>query len=237
MHTPRRRFLLASCPAGNVGVAIILYITDAFRNLVLRARAEPFIFLAAGATIIYAVFAYRQLEAMRGQLGEMTSQRLTTIAQVRANLRRESPSIIAIDYFGNPPESGDKLVGWKVIQHWKNVGSTDAQNFRGWYEVKAFDVRRKYPIGISYCPTQPIDTLPQGEISIVPGDIASKPYIIFYADDVRRGRKFILMWWHIDYTDIFPQTPPHKHDWCMVVIHDDVYYSKFTFNVLRDKGD
>jgi hypothetical protein len=123
-----------------------------------------------------------------------------------------------------------------VIPNWKNVGSTDAQNFRGWSEIKSFDVRPKHTIGINDCPTQPIDMLPQGEISIAPGDVAAQPYRMFYTDDVKGG-KYILMWGHIEYMDIFPKTPPHNHDWCMVVIPDDIDYSKFSFNVLRDKGN
>jgi hypothetical protein len=43
-------------------------------NLRLRAREEPFIALAALATIIYAVFAYNQWQVMSGQLRVMSGQ-------------------------------------------------------------------------------------------------------------------------------------------------------------------
>ena len=51
-----------------------MYILDALNNLRLRARREPFIALAALATIIYAVFAYNQWQVMHGQLRIMADQ-------------------------------------------------------------------------------------------------------------------------------------------------------------------
>jgi hypothetical protein len=58
--------------AGTVGS--VLYILDALKALVLRARQEPFIFLAALATAIYAVFAYNQWHVMHDQLRIMSDQ-------------------------------------------------------------------------------------------------------------------------------------------------------------------
>jgi hypothetical protein len=49
----------------------LVYIYDALRNFVIRARGEPFIALAAAATVIYAIFAYGQWSVMSGQLYEM----------------------------------------------------------------------------------------------------------------------------------------------------------------------
>jgi hypothetical protein len=51
-----------------------IYVLDAIRNAVDRARAEPFIALAAFATIIYAVFAYRQWDVMNSQLETLKRQ-------------------------------------------------------------------------------------------------------------------------------------------------------------------
>lgn len=51
--------------------SVVAYVLDAFKNLLIQARKEPFISLAALATIIYAGFAYNQWQVMRGQLDEM----------------------------------------------------------------------------------------------------------------------------------------------------------------------
>jgi hypothetical protein len=56
-------------------VVVAVYIVDALHNAVIRARAEPFIALAALATIVYAVFAYGQWQVMSGQLQEMQEAR------------------------------------------------------------------------------------------------------------------------------------------------------------------
>ncbi len=37
-------------------VTAIVYIFDAFHNFIIKARTEPFIFLASAATMIYVVF-------------------------------------------------------------------------------------------------------------------------------------------------------------------------------------
>jgi hypothetical protein len=55
-------------------LSCIIYVLNALNQLRIRARLEPFIFLAAVATGIYAVFAYRQWEVMSGQLGEMQEE-------------------------------------------------------------------------------------------------------------------------------------------------------------------
>jgi hypothetical protein len=51
-----------------------MYVLDALNNLRIRARMEPFIALAALATIIYAVFAYNQWQVMHEQLRIMSDQ-------------------------------------------------------------------------------------------------------------------------------------------------------------------
>jgi hypothetical protein len=57
-----------------------IYIFDAFNTLRIQARKEPFIALAALATIIYAVFAYNQWQIMRGQLNVMEIDKRPSVA-------------------------------------------------------------------------------------------------------------------------------------------------------------
>jgi hypothetical protein len=61
------------------------------------------------AILVATYDAEKQRGVMQGQLTEMATQRLFTIAQTRANLRRESPSIIPINSFGKPSEARDKI--------------------------------------------------------------------------------------------------------------------------------
>jgi len=65
----------ASRTIADLSVEATLYILDALKTLIIRARQEPFIFLAATATVIYAIFAYNQWNVMSGQLAEMQADR------------------------------------------------------------------------------------------------------------------------------------------------------------------
>lgn len=58
----------------DISVEVIICLFDALKTLIVRARQEPFIFLAAIATIIYAIFTYRQWIVMSGQLNEMRAE-------------------------------------------------------------------------------------------------------------------------------------------------------------------
>jgi hypothetical protein len=73
-----RRFKPYAVAGARLGWAVLIstgmYVLDALNNLRIRARMEPFIALAAVATIIYAVFAYNQWQVMHGQLSIMSDQ-------------------------------------------------------------------------------------------------------------------------------------------------------------------
>jgi hypothetical protein len=79
--------------------------------------------------------AKAQFKVMKGQLDEMKNQRLLTVAQLSANLRRENISMQPIGENGKIIGDGERINGWNVNPVWTNVGSTDARNVSNWFEI------------------------------------------------------------------------------------------------------
>jgi hypothetical protein len=87
-------------------------------------------------SIVTACIFQRQLTVMQLQLAESKNQRLFTIAQLRANLRREPISMTPINSAGGFAEAGQQISAWIVNPKWQNVGAMDASSllkkvFRG----------------------------------------------------------------------------------------------------------
>jgi hypothetical protein len=78
-------------------------------------------------------------EGLREQLQEMKAQRLLTIAQLRASLSREQPPVNAIQENGTLARVGE-ITGFAISPTWRNVGNTNAKDFRAWFELKRFDI-------------------------------------------------------------------------------------------------
>lgn len=131
--------------AVNVGVGIAQW--NALSNTDKATRD------LAAAALKQAEAANKQVTAMQGQLAEIKNQRLLTIAQMRANLRRDNPTITAVGEGHKFIGVGEKLIGWEISPNWKNAGSTDAKNFLGWFDIRAFDVKPPKTVGIADCPT------------------------------------------------------------------------------------
>jgi hypothetical protein len=100
--------------------------------------------MTAVATLAIAYFTWSlahdssgQLRAIQGQLDEMKSQRAFTVAQLRANLRREHPDLHPIGVNGQPIGVGETLGGWEVNPWWTNVGGTDAINVVSWWKLSS----------------------------------------------------------------------------------------------------
>jgi len=183
-----------------------------------------------------------QLSIMQGQLEEMKSQRLVTIAQLRANLRREQPIVNPIGEGGKLIVTGEKLLGWEISPVWINAGSTSAQDFRGWFEIRTVDFAVGKKIGPSDCPmpTIPEDYSPFGGTIIAQGGTflqLSKRLSIEDATKAMNNPMAIFMMGHIEYKDAFPDTQMHRDDWCVSIIPADIPRSRFTFLTIRDRAD
>jgi hypothetical protein len=76
------------------------------------------VFVGVSQLIVYT----NQAGTMRDQLQEMKAQRLLTVVQLRANVRRERPVMHPVGNNGKYIGIGEALFGWDVNPVWTNVG-------------------------------------------------------------------------------------------------------------------
>ena len=209
------------------------------------ARASALGLWAAAAVGLTAVVVSShdsrlQYHTMMGQLGEMKAQRLVTTAQMRANLRRERPQLLPIGNGGKLIGVGEKMTDIAVSPNWTNVGSTNAQDYRGWFDLQVHDLQPKQIVTASDCP--PIGeprALSEGTV-VEPGRNilqAAQKFSVQDAIQARDDNKYILMRGHIQYRDIFPDTPAHHDDWCVVIVPNNLEKMEFSFPIVREKAD
>ncbi|MGJ5069621.1 hypothetical protein [Bradyrhizobium oligotrophicum] len=176
-----------------------------------------------------------QLNVMKSQLEEMKAQRLVTIAQLRANLRREQLAIRPItprDIVGDLA-ADDNTIYWEISSHWTNVGSTDAKRVIGWWEMKSFDNGINGHFGImKSCPE--IKTIkptpPYNGVTIEKDkDVYQFPKTLSLADATRalQGQTYILAWGQTYYNDVFTKAV-HYHNWCVRLLPNDLKKSIFS---------
>jgi hypothetical protein len=195
-----------------IGVMIYgatIYVLDALNNLRIQARKEPFIALAALATIVYAVFAYAQWQVMGGQLAIMRSQLAVTKSQLQARMKRE----LGIDAVA---ENGI-ITGWRLTPVWENVGATEAINFVGWNALNVF--RPDVPQDFDFLHAKPPDRVP---VTVENGQTILQATIrisVTDATDAIAGHAKIIAWGYGEYLDIFfPDTPMHHKHWCVELL-------------------
>jgi hypothetical protein len=106
-------------------ISIGMYVLDALNNLRIRAQLEPFIALAALATIIYAVFAYNQWQVMHEQLRIMSDQlnQMDIAQRPWLTLSRATPTnVIVMDSF--------VIIGLDLRA--RNIGHSPAEKASAW---------------------------------------------------------------------------------------------------------
>jgi hypothetical protein len=192
--------------------------------------------------IVTGVIFWRQLGVMQGQLDEAKKQRLITIAQTRANLQRDV-SVNAITQDKKLANAGESIGGFAISPYWTNVGSTDALDYRGWFDIRAFDIGPKVPRQITSKDCPPIvtpDPFPDGNVIIHGGRSIQLAKSLSFEDAAAavgdKASKFTLMWGHVEYRDIyFPETPLHSDDWCVSVSPNDLQRGLFSFIILSEK--
>jgi hypothetical protein len=219
--------------------------------------AEPFfdlklshwveIFLTLGLVFVgvcqLVVYAH-QAGVMRGQLDEMKSQRLLTIAQLRANLRRERPIFHPIGDKGQWIGAGEVLSGWEINPGWTNTGSTDAINVLSWWKLTITSRSAPTPnVAINVdCPIPP-KPYPKIAPSIVqPGGPLLEQAQILSISDARKASdpdpsEVITLAGHLEYNDIFPGTLPHHFGWCLIALPHDISSSNFSLPRAVEEGD
>ena len=183
----------------------------------------------ANATVAMAVASFAifilgiaQYLVTNGQLGEMRAQRLMTVAQLQADLQQGNPEIDTYGPDGRPAPP-DKATTWYFSPQWVNSGETDAVEYRGWFDIKPIAFSHPHKITAADCwKPAPENTQPtiihRGE----PFRILAKKVTRADAITAESGKAVILLVGHIEYRDVFPDTPPHHRDWCTAEIPNDL---------------
>jgi hypothetical protein len=199
-----------------------------------------FTFALVAVGIVTAYIFGRQLNVMQGQLDEEKAKTILTRTQLRANLRLEVPTITPFGAGQVLAGTKEQSSGWAVSPTWINVGGSDARDYMGWFDIRIFDVRSPKHLTGADCPSlaQP-DPLPDG-IIIHPGTQIAQLAKTLSVEDVvgaKNETKYILMYGHIEYRDVFPDSSLHHEDWCMVVVPNNIEHGVFSLPTLRDKAD
>jgi hypothetical protein len=191
-------------------------------------------------TFVLAGASWYQGHINSGQLDEMKNQRLLTQIQIRANIRRELPQITAYGDGEKMIGVGETIRGWKVSPTWQNVGGTDATDFKAWFDIAPFDYIPGHALSAADCP-QPTRSIPSaGGLTVHPGLPMSQLAKNLPIEDVTKaqnGTGYILMVGHMEYRDIFPESPLHHDDWCVGVVPNDIQRNIWSMPIIREKTD
>jgi hypothetical protein len=198
----------------------------------------------AVTTIAIAVLGSCQYRVLYRQLDEMTKQRLVTMEQVRADIRQEKPVAAGIRVDGTPILGGqnDSAVKFGFSPEWTNAGSTPAKHFRSWFDVRAFDIGPKVPIVMDARRCPKISYRPVAALIVPAGGGKTEPAKMIPRADVLAASgnsptKYILMWGHMEYRDVFPDTPLRTLDYCFFVAPNDPSNDVFSFMSLFEKTE
>lgn len=216
--------------------------TDRQRNELVMARwtrrVGIFTIVIAVISGISAWIFYGQQNIMQGQLDEMGKQRLMTIAQLRADLKQESPQITPIRSDEKPAQPGDSVVAWAVSPQWINSGETDARGYIGWFDLKPLTFTKPHHVSAADCPvptrtpTKPTD-IPRGQGF----RMVAKKIELPNAERAEGGYGIILMVGHLEYRDIFPGTTEHHADWCTALLPNDLKQGLWSPFILFQTSD
>jgi hypothetical protein len=201
----------------------------------LEYATAAFALVAAIGSISAGVVGYFQWSVMGGQLSEMKAQRLLTIAQLRANLRRERPTMHPIGDKGQWISPGEIIAGWEINPAWTNAGSTDAINVISWWKLSIIPAPTisggVTPVD---CPVPPKPYLKLAP-SVVPpnGPLVEQAQILSLSDAQRASgpnpSKVIEFAGRAEYNDTIPNTSLHYDNWCLIVVPHDLASSNFSF--------
>jgi hypothetical protein len=122
-----------------------------------------------------------------------------------------------------------------------NVGSTDAKNVVSWWtlSVRPRTVDSGGHVSI-YCSIPP-KPFPQIVASVLqPRNPLIEQAQRLSIEDAQKASgasstEVIEMVGHIEYNDIFPNTPLHHFDWCIVADPHDVTKNEFSFFIIKEK--
>jgi hypothetical protein len=198
--------------------------------------------VGVGAVVRSDDNAKEQDGIMQGQLDEMREQRDFSIAQTRARFRREPIAFQPIDANGLPVTAGGQIMGWAFNPRWFNVGSTAARNFSSWSSFAPAPLTIKDGRRDWQCPATPkVDFPRSGSIVEKDGTIIEQvirvPEKILERTYGPNPDLAVYIAGRIQYNDIFPDTPLHYFEWCVVATPADLKTGNFSFNRLYERED
>lgn len=145
------------------------------------------------------------------QLDEMREQRLLTVAQLRANLAPQETQ-------HKPIKINDQILSWDVNPTFKNLGGTDATDVRLWWAIKFIEGSG---LNSSNCPANPPPAVKvpatiirrDGGITLFAHNLSA---LDVAKSNAGKGTVFIVG--HIEYRDVFPDSPLRFFDWCWIAL-------------------
>lgn len=150
---------------------------------------------------------------------------------LRANFRFEQIAPHPFDRTGNPINSpGKNIFGWQLNPVWHNIGGTDARNVIGYWRIVPAPF---VPFDQAKCPPLEFNNRRPEGVSISPGQILIQFAQILPAADAQRASgptptEVLFALGHLEYNDIFPDTPIHTVDWCFILAPNDMANSVFS---------
>jgi hypothetical protein len=190
--------------------------------------------------IVTAGIFWRQLSVMQNQLDEEKAKGVLEKTQLRGNMRREVPQLSQVGAGTDLGGPKGKSTDWAISPKWINVGGSDVLDYKGWFDVQVFDIVPNKKVDSKDCPSLATpDPLPDG-IIIHPGGALEQLSKSLSAQDMiaaENQTKYILMYGHIQYRDVFPDSKPHHADWCVVVFPNNIDKNLFSLPTLKDTAD
>jgi hypothetical protein len=212
-----------------------------------RATQERASNLTANATVAMAAVSVAifglgifQYITLNGQLGEMRAQRLMTIAQLRANLRRDVPQITRLGVDHEPVKTGQPILEFAVSPVLTNSGPTDALDYRGWFDLVPHTYTQKHKVTATDCPPLRAPSPLPPPIVIhagAPMALLAKNVSVENALGSNKGNAAIFLIGHFEYRDEFPDTPTHHDDWCDLLIANDPTNNIWSPAIIRETAD
>jgi hypothetical protein len=194
--------------------------------------SDRFAALIALFTAVLAVVAYFQLKAMRhtdeainDQLKKARIQNETTREQIRANIATDGVA-------SEPIQQNNVIIGWNMNPRWKNTGSTNAVDYRNWFDIVFIEGKKEKVWGAADCPKPtPPGALVHPNTIPPSGTMVQLAKQLKMSDALRVQQKEGALFFvgHLEYRDVFKGTPLHHHDWCDLLLPNNVATNQFSF--------
>jgi hypothetical protein len=163
--------------------------------------------------VFYTAAAFR--ESRRANEAARDAELNTSTALIITN----RPYVFVRDFVpiavGNP----EQPMGWQCVVIWENSGATPTQNLRMWMSWATFT----QPIPTDFDFADRGDTSQQS-ITIIPprGQVTAPIFVLDreLAGALAAGNLFTYIWGWAEYSDIFPNTPKRRTEFCVQVLVD-----------------